>query len=538
MSRTSKKGQTTICEKAAVRKYAVGIYARLSVDGEERKKESIETQIEIAKAFMLEQKDMVLTECYTDVGKTGTDFKRDGFERMMQDARMGRITCIIVKDLSRLGRNYIEVGNYIEKIFPFLGIRFIAVNDGFDSRTALEEREMLGVSLKNLVNEMYARDIAVKVQSAKKTKREQGSYTGGIPPYGYRAEWREDKKCLLPEETTALIVQNIYQRFLSGQNITGIVKALYENRVQRPVLYHQTGKVYAGEGEKLTEWAGATVKRILTNPVYAGYYGQGKHRYESLVSEEVFWEAAARFEKTAKFCNRNGFSKVTPPDEDIFAGVFFCGDCGARMHRICAVKESGSGKRVRAYSYNCPKAKRIDLEKCGTKNITQQVLEGLIKEAIRQEFTLSDMRPKVLAEYSNLEAEKIKEEWHKELLMLDKKRESILQLESEEYLKYYGGHQDVEGFRHSKEAYDRKLFALNKEKEELTGKLEVIYRETRKRNHFLRNLIKGSPKAELSAEAVQLLIKRIEGYEDHRVRIVFRFRRREVPFRTEGGQTE
>ena len=148
------------------------------------------------------------------------------------------------------------------------------------------------------------------------------------------------------------------------------------------------------------------------------------------------------------------------------------------------------------------------------------------------------MRPKVLAEYSNLEAEKIKEEWHKELLILDKKRESILQLESEEYLKYYRGHQDVEGFRHSKEAYDRKLFALNKEKEELTGKLEVIDRETRKRNHFLRNFIKGSPKAELSAEAVQLLIKRIEGYEDHRVRIVFRFRRREVPFRTEGGQTE
>ncbi len=538
MSRTSPKGQTTINEKTSARKYSVGIYARLSVDADERKNESIETQIEIAKAFMLEQGDMVLTDCYTDIGKTGTDFKRDGFERMMRDVRMRKIDCIIVKDLSRFGRNYIETGNYIEKIFPFLGVRFIAVTDGFDSRTALEEKETLGVSLKNLVNEMYAKDIAVKVKTAKKIKREQGSYTGGIPPYGYHAEWIGDKKCLFPEETTAWIVENMYRLFLSGQNITGIVKWLYENKVVRPAMYRQTGKIYAKEGEKLTQWAAATVKRILTNPVYAGYYGQGKHSYEPLVSEEVFWEVAARFEKTAKFCNRNGFSKVTSPEEDIFAGVLFCGDCGAKMQRICAVKIPGSDKRVRTYSYNCPKAKRIDLEKCGTKNITQDVLEGIVKEAIRQEFALSAMRPKTLVERNSLEVEKGKAKWKKELLVLDKKMESILQLESEEYLKYRMGDLDLESFRYRKEENDRKLLSLKKEKEELTGKLKAIDDDTVQKNDFLRNLVKGKAKAELTVEAVRLIIKRIEVYQDRRVRIVFRFRRREIPFQTEGGQTE
>lgn len=538
MSRTSKKGQTTINEKAPARKYSVGIYARLSVDADERKKESIETQIEIAKAYMLERADMVLTDCYTDVGKTGTDFKRDGFERMMQDVRMGKIDCIIVKDLSRFGRNYIETGNYLEKIFPFLGVRFIAVIDGFDSGASLEEKELLGVSLKNLVNEMYARDIAVKVKTAKRTKREQGSYTGGIPPYGYRTEWMGDKKCLFPEEPTALIVQNIYQRFLSGRHITEIVKGLYENRVVRPAQYRQTGKVYAREGEKLTQWAGATVKRILTNPVYAGYYGQGNHSYEPIVGEEVFWQAAARFEQTAKFCNRNGFSRTMPPEEDIFAGVLFCGDCGAKLQRISAGKVTAPDTRGRTYSYNCPGAKRIDLEKCGTKNITQKVLEGLIKEAVRQEFALSAVQTKALVERNSLEAEKGKAKWKKELLMLDKKRESILQLGSEEYLKYHRGDLDVESFRHRKEEHDWKLLSLKKEKEELTGKLRAIDQETRQRNHFLRNLVKGTLEAELTPEAVQLLIKRIEVYEDHRVRIVFRFRRREIPFQTEGGQTE
>jgi len=225
MARTSKKQQADRTSAAANRKsskiYSVGIYARLSVDTDERKRESIETQIEIAKAYIRQQDDMVLFDCYTDVGKTGTNFKRDGFERMMQDVRMRKIDCIIVKDLSRFGRNHIEAGNYIEKIFPFMGVRFIAVTDHFDSMESSGQNETWGMNLKNLVNEMYARDIAVKVKSSRKEKWEQGSYTGGVPPYGYRAEWIGDKKCLFIEETTSDIVKQIYGMFLSGKKQEG-----------------------------------------------------------------------------------------------------------------------------------------------------------------------------------------------------------------------------------------------------------------------------------------------------------------------------
>ena len=185
MARTSKKKQniTNVAENKRPSKiYSVGIYARLSVDANERKNESIETQIEIAKAFISKQNDMVIFDCYTDIGKTGTNFEREGFERMMRDVRSRKIDCIIVKDLSRFGRNHIETGNYIEKIFPFMGVRFIAVTDNFDSMNISGQNETLGVNLKNLVNEMYAKDIAVKVKSSRQEKWEQGSYTGGVPP--------------------------------------------------------------------------------------------------------------------------------------------------------------------------------------------------------------------------------------------------------------------------------------------------------------------------------------------------------------------
>lgn len=183
MARTSKKKQkeaVTGLNSRPSKIYSVGIYARLSVDSGERKNESIETQMEIAKAFVKSQSDMMIFDCYSDIGKTGTNFEREGFERMMRDVRMRKIDCIIVKDLSRFGRNHIETGNYIEKIFPFMGVRFIAVTDHFDSMNISGQNETLGVNLKNLVNEMYARDIALKVKSSRKAKWEQGSYTGGI----------------------------------------------------------------------------------------------------------------------------------------------------------------------------------------------------------------------------------------------------------------------------------------------------------------------------------------------------------------------
>ncbi len=559
MARTSKKKQKAVVTASDGRPskiYSVGIYARLSVDSGERKNESIETQIEIAEAFVKNQNDMVIFDCYSDIGKTGTNFEREGFERMMRDVRMRKIDCIIVKDLSRFGRNHIETGNYIEKIFPFMGVRFIAVMDHFDSMDRSGQNETLCVNLKNLVNEMYAKDIALKVKSSKKAKWEQGSYTGGIAPYGYRAEWIGDKKCLIPEENTSDIVKKIYELFLSGKNMKEIVIWLYEKRIVRPALYHKTGQIYCPDGEKLLEWSRGTVKMILTNPVYIGCLVQGRtcgkdyrmrtghdidssdwfvkeHTHEPLISEDTFFQAAAKFEKSSVYCNKRGYSKTVPVDEDIFSDVLFCGDCGAKMKRISAIKEFSSKAKVRTYSYNCSKTDRIDEEKCVAKSITLQTLSSIVKEAIRQEFSLSAMRPKQLVESNNMEAEKIKEEWRQELASLESKMEHTKKLGSEQYLKYRMGELNEDTFLHVREENDKIILICQKKCADIMEKLRTIDYETIQRNHFLRTLVKGSEKTELTAEVINTLISRIEVYQDHRVKVIFRFKRNDIQIRKE-----
>lgn len=551
MERTSEKkqciarqGKKTVPSKV----YSVGIYARLSVDGEERKKESIETQIEIAKSFLKQQDDMVLFNCYRDIGKTGTNFRRDGFEQMMQDVRTKKIDCIIVKDLSRFGRNHIETGNYIEKIFPFLNVRFIAVTDHFDSIHPAGEKEALSVNLKNLVNEMYARDIAVKVKTSRREKWEQGGFTGGVPPYGYRAEWVGGQKRLFIEEITSDIVKRIYELFLNGKNCKEIVVWLYGQKIVRPMLYHKTGEIYCQDTSRLQEWSRGTVRRILTNPVYTGCLVQAgphgrdnspinrntadfkdclvkEHTHEAVISEEMFFEAAAKFQKNSVYCNKDGYSERVLLEEDIFAKVLFCGECKANMKRITSVKTLGSKKTVRLYSYNCPNHSRIDGYKCAGRNITLDTLKGLIRTAIHQEFALSSMRPKDLTDLNRREADRIKNEWRARLADLEGRIRTVKRLGSEQYLKYRMKETDAKTFQKEKEERDRKMLFFQSRQAAIIEKLRAVDQETAERNHFLRALVKGNEKTQLTAEVIQTLINRVEVYQDRRVKVIFAFQR-------------
>lgn len=556
MPRTPKKKNKGMAVRPAHgRIYLVGIYARLSVDGEKacgqgnsRKNESIETQIEIAKAYVSQQEDMVVVDCYTDIGKTGTNFEREGFERLMRDVRTRRIDCVIVKDLSRFGRNHVETGNYIEKIFPFLGVRFIAVTDHFDSLYAPAQDGALSVSLKNLVNEMYAKDIAVKAKSSRREKWEQGCYIGSVPPYGYRVERVGDIKCLYIEETTSAIVKKIFDLFLSGKNMKEIVVWLYGERIVRPTEYHKTGHVYCPEGCELLQWPEATVKMILTNPVYMGCLVQGRtcgkdymmrdrhdidsedwsvkeHTHEAIVSEDIFFQAASRFEKSSVYCNKDGFSKTVPVQEDIFAGVLCCGDCGAKMKRVAQVKTFSTKGKVRMYSYNCPNAARIDANRCAARSISLTALTELVREAVRQEFALSAMRLKDLTETCEREAQGVKKEWSVQSAAIDRKVEELAKNGSEQYLKYRMGELSESAFRKACEDNAQTKKSLQKQRTDMAEKLRTVDVQTAEKSHFLRMLAKGKGKAELSAEVVETLIQRIEVYPDHRIKVIFAFRR-------------
>lgn len=270
MARKSRKKLGRITEERIdqQKKYQVGIYARLSVKGNERKEESIDTQIAICKGYIKNNSDMIWIDSYIDIGKSGINFQRNGFRKMIEEAKEGKINCIIAKDLSRIGRNHVETGFYIEKFLTQYHIRVIAVNDSFDSFRWGEKEEIF--SLKNLVNEMYARDISRKVASVKQQQWEKGKYIGGIPPYGYQITTTSEGRKLEIEQETAEIVREIYKWYSNKKEIKEIVEILHQRNINPPREYRKTGKIKVTNKDDVKYWSVTGIKQMLTNPIYIG----------------------------------------------------------------------------------------------------------------------------------------------------------------------------------------------------------------------------------------------------------------------------
>ena len=214
--KSRKSSKSSECAKAPVTVSVVslvGIYTRLSIeDNGYESKDSIQNQIAFLKEYVEKQEDdFRLAKVYVDNGTTGTNFDREEWNRMLSDIKAGDINCVIVKDFSRLGRNYIEVGNYLEKVFPFLGVRIIAVNENFDSEKQTFEHSMLMNSLTNIVNEYYARDISKKVTQTKRTMQKNGECVSGVLPYGYK-KLDKDRKKLIVDSESADVVNGVCKR--------------------------------------------------------------------------------------------------------------------------------------------------------------------------------------------------------------------------------------------------------------------------------------------------------------------------------------
>ena len=195
-------------------KWNVAVYLRLSSDdGDKEESNSITNQKELINFYLKKEKDFKIQDYYIDDGFTGTDFERPDFKRLLVDMKNGKINTIVVKDLSRLGRNYIEVGNYLEEIFPLYNIRFIAVNDNIDSYKDPKSMNNVVVPFKNLMNDEYARDISNKVRSVLDTKKNKGEFIGSIAPYGYIRNPKDIHKFII-DKYAAKIVKKIFRMIL------------------------------------------------------------------------------------------------------------------------------------------------------------------------------------------------------------------------------------------------------------------------------------------------------------------------------------
>lgn len=255
-------------------------YSRLSrEDGDKMESDSIRNQKDLIADYAAQRGIRIVSE-YTDDGYSGTNFDRPNFQRMMEDVKKKKINCIIVKDLSRLGRNYIETGRYLEKIFPFLGVRFIAINDHYDSVDESGDADQIVIPFKNLINDAYCRDISIKIRSQLDVKRKNGKFIGSFAAYGYLKD-PNDKNHLIIDEAAAEIVRTIFGLKLNGFSAQRISERLEEMQVAPPLEYKRMCGFNFNSGfrsGRKPKWSIVTVNRILRNELYIGTMVQGKNR--------------------------------------------------------------------------------------------------------------------------------------------------------------------------------------------------------------------------------------------------------------------
>lgn len=530
--------------------YKAGIYARLSVKRDE-KNDSIDVQVEIAKKFVedwnADHSDKIeVVDCYKDLGKTGTSFERDEFKRLMQDVRLGDVNCVIVKDLSRFGRNYLEAGNYIDKIFPFLGVRFIAVADGYDTGIDESHTHQMATEIKNLVNDMYAKDFSVRARLSLEQRRQEGSYVGGPPPYGYKAVWEGKIRRLEPDEKTAEIVKSIYNKFVETESYKAVADYLNGNRINPPSVYHKSGEVLCPPDLPYKGWDKGYVEVLLKNETYIGRLVQEKtsispekerkrtgeeqwkikeQAHIPLVEVELFKKAESTWKKIQKkSANRKHSVTECPIDENVFEDVLFCGVCGRKMTRHSHIRSYADGSKRRAEEYFCQNATNTKTELCQSPNyIAKNQLTAILFSLLETEFALCLKRQR---EYEKKGREILaakKRDLKSELQALQREKRSFEGQDSLAYMAYRKGEMTSDELAAGRLQRKTRLQELSNKEVETQKTIQEWEKKEKVFLSAVRALIRLKGEKVFTKELVAALIERICIFPGKRMEVVFTF---------------
>lgn len=386
--------------------YQTAGYIRLSIeDSGKTNGYSLENQEKLVRDYIADRQDLRLYRLYIDNGATGTVFERPAFDEMMQDMKDGKINCIVVKDLSRLGRNYLEAGNYLEQIFPFFRVRFISITDGYDSNSPDVTDESLIIPLKNIINEGYAKDISLKITTSFESRKKQGQFMGRYPVYGYLKD-PQNKNHLIVNPETCGIVKRIFQMRDSGMALGAIARQLNEEGIPSPARYLWIKGLSKEERHQDSYWDNINVKRLLTNKMYLGMLVYGKERtsfakgikrqrvpesewkyvpnaHEAIIDQELFDSVQKKLEDAKQnFLNTTGVNEDYRP-ENLFRGKIHCSDCGGAMKMSKFVNTRKDGSIDRYAVYECWRRKKLYDLSCPQRSIRKAVVDKTVEEAIR-----------------------------------------------------------------------------------------------------------------------------------------------------------
>lgn len=522
--------------------YMAAVYLRLSKEDEDLrevkdKKES--NSIANQKALILKtlesMPDVTLYDIYIDDGFTGLNFERPNFQRMCEDIYNGRVNMVIVKDLSRLGRDYIDSGRYVKKIFPSYHVRFVSVLDHFDSLTATQSDVNLLIPVKNFVNDNYSRDISGKVRSHQEVMRENGLYIGSHVAYGYK-KLETDRNRIIPDEYAADIVRKIFDWKLKGLSSASIADKLNELGVAAPSEYkRQLGGNYKSGFQKnrRAKWSAVTINRILKNKIYIGVLEQGKrekvnYKLNKIVEKpESEWAvkentheaiiSKADFENVAKLLNLD--TRKSPEEETLFmlSGLMFCGECGRSMVRRCNRYKDKQSIYYICATYNKGKG-------CSRHSIGQSVVEDILLDAIKRHIEhvarldelLSTIRDREV-NYDDIVAN------DREILAKYKELDQCKKVEMSLHRDLAAGIISIKEYEQFKNNFAHKSAEIETTIRKLQEEIETVFKEGLFADEWIDTFTKTGNITSLDRSIVLSLVEKITIHEENRIEITFKY---------------
>ena len=511
------------------------LYLRLSRDdGDKEESNSITGQRELLRDYISQRPEFREYAVRVDDGFSGSTFERPSFQKMIEDVKAGRTDCIIVKDLSRFGRNYLDAGEYIEKIFPFLGVRFIAVNDNYDSLGDKKASDDLIIPFKNLINEAYCRDISVKIRSQLEIKRKNGQFLGSFAAFGYLKD-EQNKNKLVVDQYAADIVRDIFKWKLEGVSPQDIAEALNKLGVLSPMEYKRSlGMKFTTSFKTNAKavWSAGTVIRILKNPIYTGVLVQGKETtpsykvHKRITKDESEWTVINdSHEAIISKIDFDSVQKVLKCDTrrspdgkavQLFSGMIFCGDCGASMVR----KTVPAGEKKYVY-YVCSAHKQD--KSCSPHRMRDTTLEEIVLDSLKQHIsevvdmsellTITDTAPLRTAQ-----AQKVQRQLDKKHEEYEKLQKLLMSL----YENLTDGIIDREEYTRLKASFTARADEAEKQMDALRETLTEIQNHGTE-NAWMNEFIKRQGLTSLDRAVVVALIDKILIHSNDVVEIIYRW---------------
>lgn len=517
----------------------IALYLRLSMaDGDlgidhKDVSNSIENQKALLKNYLQDHPEITgeVAE-YADDGYTGTNFNRPAFQRMIEDCRKGTVNTILVKDLSRLGRNYIEVGDYIEQLFPMLGIRFISVTQNYDSNDFIGVGMDFGMQIHNLVASLYSRDISKKQRSAKQIKRKQGISTAGSAPYGYIKDPERKGRFKIDPEA-AEIVRKIFGKAIAGCSILSIVEALNEEGIPTPHEYNKEKQIWKNlDSCKTTEteclWNCDKVRRIIQRYDYTGAFVEGRSTPVAIGSSHTrkkpveSWDiidglnepivSREEYELANSIIRNVNRTKCIAERKYLLKGKVRCGNCRLSLTYVDATIEEVffcNHKRVTGKHSAC----------CGT-NYSARKVEQLVFDSLKN---ICRVLSWVGQQAEKEHREAVKAFMEKDIAAMDKEIADLRNEKLRQYEAYADGHMSREVFMEKKKRLTEKLDALIQKKDDIqkehilkNGDFQRIKEKTDMADTFL-----GEEK--LTREMVEIFIDQVYVYDEDHIEIVYKF---------------